>query len=67
MKPVPIAVNTYKRFGKKSREQLLDRAKYAAMLRDRTPSAWRDLPATTSIPDVRPRKSPSSPTNKDKL
>jgi hypothetical protein len=50
-----------------SRREKLERGAYSAMLRARTPSAWRDLPAMISIPDGNPRKSPSPPTNEEKL
>jgi len=50
MKLVPIAVNTYKRFGRKSRKERLDRPEYAAMLRARPASTWEKMPPMISIP-----------------
>jgi hypothetical protein len=67
MKPVPIAVNTYQRFGKKSREQQLGRPEYAAMLRARPASTWEKMPPMISVPSGVIKKSPSSPADKGNL
>ena len=52
---------------RKSPKQEQEREAYAAMLRAVTAEDLAKMPAMISIPDVRPRKSPSTPTNKEKL
>jgi hypothetical protein len=59
--------STFQRFGKQSRKQKQEREAYAAMLRARPASTWEKMPPMISIPDVRPRKSPSSPADKENL
>lgn len=52
---------------KPQQERLEDRAKYAAMLRAIPKEVYENMPPMISIPDLRPRKSPSLSADKEKL